>query len=262
MKVGFLQFYPKLFHEKRNLLRIKELLQDVDADLIVLPELATSGYIFANEKELEPYTAEARKGRIANFFRALSASLDAGLVVGFAEKSQGKFYNSQMLIKPDGKIDLYRKTHLFFKEKHIFEPGDTGFRVFEFGGVKLGLMVCFDWIYPEACRTLARKGAQIICHSANLVLPFCQKAMITRSLENRVFTITSNRFGNEKNAGEEFGFTGMSQITDIKGNVLASAPKDEACVKVVEIDPALAKDKNVTEFNDIFADRRPDQYKS
>ena len=262
MKVGFLQFYPKLFHEKRNLLRIKELLQDVDADLIVLPELATSGYIFANEKELEPYTAEARKGRIANFFRALSVSLDAGLVVGFAEKSQGKFYNSQMLIKPDGKIDLYRKTHLFFKEKHIFEPGDTGFRVFEFGGVKLGLMVCFDWIYPEACRTLARKGAQIICHSANLVLPFCQKAMITRSLENRVFTITSNRFGNEKNAGEEFGFTGMSQITDIKGNVLASAPKDEACVKVVEIDPALAKDKNVTEFNDIFADRRPDQYKS
>ncbi len=260
MKVGFLQFYPKLFHEKQNLIEIKGLLENVDADLIVLPELATSGYIFADKEELLDYTAAARKGRVADFFRELSDQIDAALVVGFAERRKDRFYNSQMLVNPNGKINLYRKTHLFYKEKELFEPGDTGFHVFDFQGVKLGLMICFDWIFPESARTLALEGADIICHSANLVLPYCQKAMITRSIENRVFTITANRFGKEKNAGEEFNFTGMSQVTDPKGNVLISASKSERCVKTVEIEPAIARDKNITEFNNIQNDRRPAYY--
>lgn len=261
MIVGFLQFYPKLFHEKQNLATINRFLQDVEADLIVLPELATSGYIFADKDELKPYTADARSGKIAEFFRDLAHKLNAALVVGFAEKEADIFYNSQMLVKPDGNIDIYRKTHLFYKEKKLFEPGNTGFNVFEFRGAKLGLMICFDWIFPEATRTLALKGADIICHSANLVLPFCQKAMVTRSLENRVFTITSNRCGKEKNAGEEFEFTGMSQITDVNGSVLVSAGKEEECIKTVEINFQQARDKKVTDYNNIFADRNPDRYK-
>lgn len=166
-----------------------------------------------------------------------------------------------MLVYPNGEIQVYRKTHLFYKEKKLFEPGNTGLNVFQYKGVNLGLMICFDWIFPESVRTLALKGADIICHSANLVLPFCQKAMITRSIENRIFTITANRFGLEKNAGDEFSFTGMSQITDIKGNRLTQAGKNEECVKIVEIDPTEARDKKVTEWNDIFLDRREEFYK-
>ncbi|MEA3475505.1 MAG: nitrilase-related carbon-nitrogen hydrolase [Candidatus Cloacimonadota bacterium] len=261
MKVGFLQFYPKLFHEKHNLEKIETLLQGCKTDLVVLPELATSGYLFTNQKEMEPLSAPAKSGRIADFFRNISARENCSIVSGFLEKEANSFYNSQMLVQPNGKIEIYRKTHLFFDEKELFKPGNTGFNIFEFNGTKLGLMICFDWIFPESARTLALKGAEIICHSANLVLPFCQKAMITRSVENRIFTITANRIGTEKNETQEFTFTGMSQITSPKGEILAQAKGNEEVLEVVEINPAEARDKFVTEKNDIFADRKREFYK-
>jgi predicted amidohydrolase len=121
-------------------------------------------------------------------------------------------------------------------------------------------MVCFDWIFPESVRTLALQGAEIICHSANLVLPYCQNAMVTRSIENRVFTITSNRIGYEANGKDKFTFTGMSQITNPEGDVIARATEDEETLKVVEIQPEEAQDKWVTEKNHIFKDRRPGFY--
>lgn len=260
MKVGFLQFYPKLFHEKHNLKKISSMLTACNADLVVLPELATSGYLFANQKEMEPLSAPAKSGRIADFFRNLSARENCSIVSGFLEKDANSFYNSQMLVQPNGKIEIYRKTHLFFEEKELFKPGDTGFNVFEFNGTKLGLMICFDWIFPESARTLALKGAEIICHSANLVLPFCQKAMITRSIENCVFIITANRIGTEKEAEQEYAFTGMSQITSPKGEILAQAKENEEVLKIVEINPVEARDKFVTEKNDIFADRKREFY--
>ncbi|MBC8527448.1 MAG: hypothetical protein ISS28_01580 [Candidatus Cloacimonetes bacterium] len=260
MKVGFLQFAPKLFHEKHNLEKIETLLQGCKADLVVLPELATSGYLFTNQKEMKPLSSPAKSGRIADFFRNIAVKENCAIVVGFLEKEKDNFLSSQMLVYPNGTIEVYRKTHLFSDEKRFYKPGDTGFNVFEFRGVKLGLMICFDWIFPEAARTLALKGAEIICHSANLVLPFCQKAMITRSVENQVFTITANRNGTEQNAGQELTFTGMSQITSPKGEILAQATEDEEILKVIEINPEEARDKFVTETNHVLDDRRTEFY--
>ena len=74
-------------------------------------------------------------------------------------------------------------------------------------------------------RILMLKGADIICHPSNLVLPFCQNAMITRSIENRLFTITANRIGKETRGGNEFSFTGKSQITSPFGKVVKKADK-------------------------------------
>jgi len=123
-------------------------------------------------------------------------------------------------------------------------------------------MICFDWIFPEAARTLALLGAQVICHPANLVLPHCQKAMITRSIENRLFIITANRIGTESKPGSEpISFTGRSQIVGPEGTVLARAPRARRMVALVEIDPALALDKRITPENDILLDRRPELYR-
>ena len=260
IKIGFLQFNIELFHEKHNLEKINTMLKGCKADVVVLPELATSGYLFANQKEMEPLSVPAKSGRIADFFRNLSARENCALVVGFLENENNNFYSSQMLVSPNSKIEVYRKTHLFFNEKGLYKPGDTGFNVFEFRGVKLGLIVCFDWIFPEAARTLALKGAEIICLSANLVLPFCQKAMITRSIENRVFTITANRIGTEKNQNQELTFTGMSQISNPNGEILAQATKDEEIIKIVEINPTDALNKFVTETNHVLNDRRMEYY--
>ncbi len=125
---------------------------------------------------------------------------------------------------------------------------------------RIGMMICFDWIFPETARCLALGGAQILAHSANLVLPYCQDAMPTRCIENRVFAVTSNRVGSEPCGDGELTFTGASQITGHRGEKLMRASKTEEEVIVAEIDPALADDKQVTPTNHVVFDRRPGLY--
>jgi predicted amidohydrolase len=121
-------------------------------------------------------------------------------------------------------------------------------------------MICFDWIFPEAARTLALQGAQVIVQPSNLVLPYCQKTMVSRSIENRVFTVTANRVGREKRGSDDFTFTGGSQITSFNGDVLSTAPADKPFAAVVEIEPVKALSKKINDFNDLFKDRRPEFY--
>ena len=261
-RVGMLQFEPKLLNPSHNLKRIKEFLEPIEADLIVLPELAASGYLFGNIEEVKDMSEEAYTGPTAQLFLELSKQKNTSYVVGFAEIEGDELYNSSMLVNPDGNIYVYRKAHLFYEEKKWFKPGNSGFRMYEAkDGVRVGLMICFDWIFPEAARTLALRGAQIITHSANLVLPWCQQAMITRSLENRVFSITANRTGTEISKNSELTFTGMSQILSTKGEIIKRMNETEEGVFITEIFPEQADDKTVTEFNDAFADRRPQLYK-
>jgi predicted amidohydrolase len=123
------------------------------------------------------------------------------------------------------------------------------------------MMICFDWIFPETARSLALAGADIICHPANLVLSYCQDAMITRCVENRVFAVTANRTGSESRAGATLRFTGLSEIVAPDGGVLARAGVEAEEVIVREIDPFEARDKAVTPQNDVLGDRRPDLYR-
>ncbi len=262
-KVGVLQFEPKLFQVDQNLNYLRKMLEDIEADLVVLPELATSGYVFNSLDEVKSLAEDAKTGKTAQLFTQLSQELDCSFVVGFPENDQGKLYNSSSLFNPNGEIFTYRKTHLFFEEKLFFTPGDSGLNVYPAkGGVKVGMMVCFDWQFPESARTLALRGAQIIAHPSNLVLPWCQKAMTIRSLENRVFSITSNRTGTEINGDKELYFTGMSQILNTKGEILTSLTKTEEGINFVRINPSDALSKQVTEHNNAFTDRRPDMYQS
>ncbi len=256
MKIGFLQFQPEHKKKEKNLQKIREMLKDVFADIIVLPELFNTGYVFETKEELLPL-AEEVPGYTTNFLLDIAKEKDMCIVAGFPELSDGdKIYNSACAVLPDGKIHIYRKIHLFNKEKLIFEKGDKGFFVFEFKGVKIGLMICFDWIFPESARTLALKGAQIICHPTNLVLPYCQKALPIRALENRVFICMANRIGTEKG----IKFTGKSLICAPDSSILISANETDECVKTVDIDPSLALNKKITELNHIFEDRRPEFY--
>lgn len=260
-KIGVCQFEPKLLDVSYNLKKMETLIQDIDADLIVFPELATSGYLFKSMDEVKKVSESSKDGPTAELFKRLAQEKNCSFVVGFSEKSHGKYYNSSLLINPDREVHVYRKTHLFFEEKKWFEPGDTGFQVVKAkGGIQVGLMICFDWIFPESARTLALKGAEIICHSANLVLPWCQQAMVTRSLENRVFSITSNRTGLEKNGDSELYFTGMSQILNTKGEILTAFNKIEEGIKIVSIDPDESKNKDITDYNNILKDRREEMY--
>lgn len=259
--VSVLQYEPFFLKPEENFAKIRAMLEPIKSDLVVLPELALSGYVFKSIDEVAQIAESIPAGKIFTAFRELAKKLDCSICYGFAEKEEDTFYNSSALVNPDESYHIYRKIHLFHREKLFFSPGDRPFFVCEAkGGVKIGMMICFDWQFPEAARSLALKGAQIICHPTNLVLPWCQEAMKTRSLENRVFSITSNRTGTETNGEHSEYFTGGSQILGTKGEILIRMNDNEAALHSVQIDPDLAISKQVTDLNNAFGDRRPSLY--
>jgi predicted amidohydrolase len=261
LKIGFVQFFPIFGKKEENLRKVEKLIQKEEADLLVLPELFNTGYIFADKEELKSLAEEIPKGETTKFLVQLSRQKNVSLVFGIAEKDGDKLYNSAVLLTPEGIKGIYRKLHLFDQEKLIFDAGDKEPEVFDDGKAKIGMMVCFDWLFPEVARVLVLKGAEIICHPSALVLPYAQEAMRIRSLENRVFTITCNRTGEENRGSRKLSFTGKSQITDPKGNILLKGSQDKDEVGIMEIDPLLARDKKFTDNNFIFDDRRPEFYK-
>lgn len=260
MRVAVIQFAPRFGEVKANLSAIEEALGGFTADLVVLPELCTTGYQFRDRAELERY-AEPASGPSLSRLREAAAGCGAHLVVGFAESDRGALYNSAALVGPEGTKGVYRKVHLFVDEKGLYAPGNLGFPVFDVGGVKVGMMVCFDWVFPESVRSLALAGAEVVAHAANLVLPYCQDAMVTRAIENRVFTVTANRVGEESRLpGDPLRFTGLSRVTGPDGKIIAQGPAEKPALLEADIDPALARDKYITEKNHVHSDRRPDQY--
>ncbi len=261
MEVGYVQSCPVFGEKEKNFDKVLKLIGETKADLLVLPELFATGYAFLSKEEVKDL-AETSQEETANFLKEISAKTGAVIVAGFIEKEDGKNYNSSIAVYKNKVIDTYRKIHLFSKEKLWFEPGNKKLKVHDINGMRIGMMVCFDWIFPEVSRTLALNGAQIIAHPSNLVLPYCQQAMVTRCIENRVFAVTANRIGNEKRGKDDFMFTGCSQIISFDGKILSSAQRDKTVVDVVEIDITKADNKRVGEYNDVLKDRRPIFYKT
>lgn len=231
-----------------------------DCDLAVLPELFATGYQFTDRQEAARWAEDPAAGPISSRLRSYAAEQDTVVVAGLAESAAGEIFNSALLVRPDGSWETYRKVHLFWNEKDIFTPGDLGFPVFEACGTTLGLMICFDWVFPEAARSLALGGARLICHPSNLLLPYCYDAMVTRCVENRVFAATANRVGTEHRCADPLTFNGLSQIVSPAGERLNSCPGTGSCVAQATIDPD-ATGKRLTPRNDLWEDRRPEAYK-
>jgi len=260
MRVGFIQFNVFFGQKEKNYESVERLIKNEKADLWVLPELFNTGYLFVSKNEVINLAEEIPTGETTRFLIDLSKKHSCTFVAGLAEKYNKDMYNSAIVVNKNGLIGIYRKIHLFEQEKKWFAPGDLPFQVWDIGAAKIGVMICFDWIFPEAARTLTLLGADIICHPSNLVLPYCQNAMVTRCLENRVFAITANRIGSEKRGENELIFTGASQITGTNGEILYRAATDQEQIHVVDINQQLAKNKNITENNNILTDRQPQMY--
>jgi predicted amidohydrolase len=261
MKVGFYQFNPEFGEVKRNLDTIAGRLTSLECELLVLPELCTTGYQFVSTQEVEALAEPVPSGPTTQRLIEIARDRRMHIVAGLAERGDRGCYNSAVLVGPEGFVGCYRKTHLFFEETLWFVPGDTGFRVWDLGQARVGLLICFDWYYPESARTLALRGADILCHPSNLVLPHCPDAMITRCIENRVFAITANRIGTEQRGGKPaLTYIGSSEVVAPAGTVLSRAPRDRDELAIVEIDPAAARNKALTAYNDLLRDRRPALY--
>ena len=248
MKVGFFQMGLELLDVDANVNKAVKILENTTADLMVLPELFNSGYAFKTKKEVER-CAESIPGYTTEKLREVAADRNMIIVAGICEKKSDAYYNSAVLIT-EKDTHVYRKVHLFLDEKKFFTPG-TRFSVFD----SVGIMICFDYFFPEAARTLMLKGAKLIAHPSNLILPYCPDAMVLRSLENRVFSVTCNRMDEERG----LHFIGQSQIVDSKGTVLYRAGTEEEVV-IKDINLEDADNKFVTKRNNILEDRAPHTY--
>lgn len=256
MKVGFLQTSPVFGKKDENIDTALAKINQLDADLVVLPELFSTGYQFTSKEEALALSEIVPDGETTRTLINLSKKKNLYVVAGIPERENGRCYNSAVLVGPNGFIGCYRKLHLFYNEKKWFESGNIEPEVYDIGKARIGIMICFDWFFPEVARYLALKGADIICHPANLVLPYCPQAMITRCIENRVFAITANRIGAEKRSEEALTFIGISQIVGTKGDIFYRASSDCEETTVVEIDPKAARNKQITPLNHLFNDRR------
>ena len=258
MKIGLIQMNPVLGDTDANIAKIDTLLKDTrEADLVVLPELCHCGYNFDSKQQAFDTSENISDSRYIEFLTERCRRYEQHIVSGLNERDSDRLYNSAVLVGPEGVTGTYRKLHLFYNEKDFFAPGDKGLPVFDIGSCKIGMLICFDWIFPEAWRVLALGGADIVCHPANLVIPeLCQRAVPVHAVTNRIFVVTANRIGVEG----DLTFTGRSTIAGPKAEVLFQASADKEETKTLAIDIALARDKNATPRNNLFEDRRPDQY--
>ncbi|CAB50304.1 nitrilase [Pyrococcus abyssi] len=259
VKVAYVQMNPQILEPDKNYSKAEKLIKEASkqgAQLVVLPELFDTGYNFETREEVFEIAQKIPEGETTTFLMDVARDTGVYIVAGTAEKDGDVLYNSAVVVGPRGFIGKYRKIHLFYREKFFFEPGDLGFRVFDLGFMKVGVMICFDWFFPESARTLALKGADVIAHPANLVMPYAPRAMPIRALENKVYTVTADRVGEERG----LKFIGKSLIASPKAEVLSMASETEEEVGVAEIDLYLVRNKRINDLNDIFKDRREEYY--
>jgi predicted amidohydrolase len=258
MRLAIVQFAPVFGDLRETIGKLDPLFSTLEkTDLIVLPELANSGYNFDSRDQAFLSAEEVDHSLFVDYLTGISKAKNCHIVTGFNEKENGHLYSSSLLIGPGGTVGLYRKLHLFWNEKDIFSRGNLGLPVFDIGSCRIGMLVCFDWIFPEVWRILALKGADLICHPANIVLPYAQRVVPAYSIINRIFTVLVNRTGTEGS----LTFTGQSLVCGPNGKILAHASEDREQVVYAEFDPLMARIKQITPRNDVFADRLPEEYR-
>jgi predicted amidohydrolase len=274
VRVSVIQFDPQCGagNCQGNLARSLALAQqasDEGANLIVLPELANTGYAFLGRSEAFDLAENVPFGPSVQAWMEFARKQQVYLVAGLAEREGVKLYDTAVLVGPDGFIGKYRKAHLWNQEKLWFTPGDVGFPVFDTPIGRIGLMICWDVWFPEVPRLLALQGADIICSLNNWVWtppPLfdatgkCMASYLTIGAAhmNNVFIAAANRIGTDR--GDRF--LGCSLIAGTNGWPIGEvASAEEQTILYADIDLVSARSALVwNNLNDLPRDRRSDLY--
>jgi 5-aminopentanamidase len=238
------------------------------ARLVVLPELSDSGYVFSDADEARSLASPAASGLTLLEWRSLAARHDLAIAGGFCELGpDGKLYNSAAIVDASGTRAVYRKAHLWDAEKKIFTPGDNAPPVVELPFGNVGLMICYDLEFPEWVRLAALSGADLIAAPVNWSASGTPMPPGERSGEvvaaqaaassNGVFIAIADRCGTERGVD----WLGGSVIVR-RGGYPAAGPvcENRTAVLTAALDLRQARDKRISELNDLFTDRRPDLY--
>lgn len=267
MKIACVQMDVKLGEVDRNLIAIEERLRETAArgvHLSIFPECVVTGYCFENLDEARPF-AQSIPGPATDRVSQLCAELNIYCVFGMLEVHGDAVFNAAVLTGPAGVIGSYRKVHLPFLgvDMHV-AFGDRPFAVHDAGGIRVGMNICYDSAFPEATRTLALLGADVIALPTNWPPGAeCVAAHVlnTRAMENSVYFAAANRVGSERG----FKFIGRSRICGPKGETLAASDDTSETILYADVDVELARNKTAVREPgrhaiDRMADRRPEMY--
>ena len=238
------------------------------ARLVVLPELANTGYALGDESQAREL-GEPADGPTVSGWRALADAHDLVIVGGFCELDElGAPRNSAAVVCPGADVTVYRKTHLWNREQLIFRAGDAPPPVVDTPAGRIGVAICYDAFFPEVMRGLAVAGADVIAVPMNSPLegeptePLAVEIVlaVAAANTNRVFVVQADRCGPER--GIEWA--GASVICDPDGRMVAGpvADRTQTALLCAAITPARARDKRLGSRNDVLADRRTDLYPS
>ena len=270
IKGAAIQMSTEIGRHQINMARAKDLIRQATsagAKICVLPELGLDEF-FAQWKDPKYFDyAEPIDGKTVKEFQELAKETDSYIALPFFERSiVGNCYNSTALISNTGNIvGVYHKNHIPFShtyEKYYFTPGE-GFPVFDSPYGRIGILTCYDRRFPESCRELAKKGAEIVLisiaswtvkGSGQSELPFWEAELRVRALENQVYVIAANKSGEEA----ELSFIGNSMVVAPNSTVLSSAGDEENVVVLAELDTDLVR--RTRNGMSLFRDRRPDLY--
>jgi len=280
-KVAAVEFNPQFFEFEQNIPRICAIIEEAakgGAKIIVLPETATSGYIYKDRRQFDPFL-DSVPGKTTDAITALTKKYDCYVTIGIAEidRSTGLAYNTGALIGPGGYIGKYRKVGLNPDDQLWFTPGNLGYPVFETKYGKLAMEICYDDTYWEIARTAAVKGAQIICFmsSSDRALPrepgaWANHSTISAVQEinawNCVALIATDRNNSESNptTGLTVYYGGIASIWSPSGKKLAQAPASKPDVSPSAPPLILTAEIDPSEFRnpakDSLAGRRPEIY--
>lgn len=267
MKIAVCQLAPKVGQKAANLSLVREAVVSAaaaGAKIIVVPELANTGYSFRDFNELAA-DAEDLDGPTLSEWTALARSNDIVLVAGFAERGHdGAVFNSAAILDASGIREVYRKAHLWNFEKTMFTAGNAAPAVVDTAHGRLGLMICYDIEFPEWVRTASLAGVQLLCCPANW--PLCLRPAAERpadivrvqasAVTNRMFVALADRCGIDR----EQDWVGGSVIVGPDGYPRTAITLGVPGIHVAEVDLLEAVDKRVSEHNDAIADRRPQLY--
>lgn len=235
------------------------------ARVVVLPELAVSGYVFADAAEARAL-AEPLDGPTVAEWTALARRLGLVLVGGLCERDDdGDIRNTAVVVTGDGVRAVYRKAHLWDREKQVFVPGAAPPPVVETPVGRIGVMICYDLEFPEWVRLAALAGADLLCAPTNWPRgprPAGERPMEVVRVQadaavNRMFVAACDRVGPERGVD----WVGGSVIVDPDGwPVAGPRPRYDAGLVLAPCRLAAARDKRISDHNDVLADRRPDLY--
>ena len=247
---------------------------EMGAQIILIQELFESTYFCMDQKDelfrlSKPFENHPTIEKMAK----LASELNVVLPISFFEKANRAHYNAIAVINANGEIlGKYRKSHIpdgpGYQEKFYFNPGDTGFKVWDTAYAKIGIGICWDQWFPEVARIMALKGAEVLLYPTAIggepeddgfdSSDMWQRVMIGHSAANQIPVVASNRIGTEQGQDISNYFYGRSFITNHVGDKIAEASRDKEEILIGKV--SLDEAENLRNVWGVFRDRRTDLY--